>query len=246
MDNHILITHFNLEGLNGFENLYKDPSWLELRLNIFKKYTLPSLSNQTDSGFHLVMFCHTNTPEPYKTEFLNLEKEYSFLKLIWDQTHFTGLGGSVPSFYNSIKSAYLEVRNNISDEVICSKIGTDDLVETRYNEFIKSSLSNGSTLSLARGLYWDINQNKFLDSTFPTGPFISVKSTLSDFKGDMRELSHHDVIPKTQGIIANTELPLWIQLIHGTNVWNQLNRMPGHHIDPPNKDYLAINFGYKD
>jgi len=245
MDNHVLITHFNLEGIKEFPDLYSGtPSWMEYRLEIFEKYTIPSLVNQTDSDFHLLMFCHTNTPSPHREKLLEFESKYKFIKLMWDQTHFTGLGGDIPSFYNSIKSAYLEVRNNNSDEIICSKIGTDDLIDTRFNEVIKNTTNTHQALNLARGLYWDINENKFIYSYFPSGPFISVKSTLTDFKGDMREFSHHDVISEAGGAVIDTDYPLWIQLIHGNNVWNTLERMPGQFIDHPGEEYIKNCFGY--
>ena len=245
IDNHIIITHCNLEGFD-IDNIYSgNPSWMEYRLGIFEEYTLSSLSNQTDPGFHLLMFCHTNTPKPYKQKLLDLEEKYDFLKLMWDQTHFTGHGGEVPSFYNSIKKAYLEVRKNNSNEVICSRMGTDDMAEARFNEVIKNLTQKTPTLSLAGGLYWDIIENKFLDSMFPTGPFISVKSTISDFKGDMREISHHHIINQTNGSFIMNKDPLWIQVCSGTNVWNSLEKMPGEQINHPGEEYLEINFGFK-
>ena len=245
MDNHVIITHCNLEGFDVDDIYVGNPSWMEYRLDMFEKYTLASLSNQTDPEFHLLMFCHSNTPEPYKQQLLELEKNYSFLKLMWEQTHFTGLGGEISSFYNSIKNAYLEVRNNNSDEIICSRMGTDDMAEARFNEVIKSLTQQSFTISIAGGLYWDVIKDEFLHSMFPTGPFVSVKSKISDFKGDMREISHHHLIEQTKGSIIMNQDPLWIQLCSGTNVWNALEKMPGNRINHPGDDFLEINFGFK-
>ena len=212
IENHVIITHCNLEGFD-VDDIYKgNPSWMEYRLDMFEKYTLTSLMNQTDPGFHLLMFCHTNTP---------------------------------PSFYNSIKNAYIEVRNNDSDDIICSRMGTDDMVEVRFNEIIKSLTQQVNTISIAGGLYWDVITDEFLHSMFPTGPFVSVKSTLTDFKGDMREISHHHLINQTQGSFIMNEDPLWIQLCSGTNVWNALDKMPGEKIEHPGGEFLEINFGFK-
>ena len=244
MDNHILTTHFNLQGIKEYPNAYQDIDWLNYRLNLFTNYTLPSLNNQTDLDFHLIMFCNTNTPEVFKSKLLQLEEENNYLHLIWDQTHFTGLGGDIPTFYKNIKETYLKNRKNNSEEVICSKIGTDDLVEARYNQVIKQIAENNPIASISTGLYWDINTNKFIYSVFPTGPFVMVKSKLSDFKGELREYSHHELISKAKGASIQTDEPLWIQLIHGDNVWNSLEKMPGNLIDNPDDNYLKINFGY--
>ena len=245
MDNHVILTHCNLEGFDVDDIYAGDPSWMEYRMGVFEKYTLASLSNQTDPDFHLLMFCHTNTPEPYKEQLLNLEKKFPFLKLMWDQTHFTGLGGTVPSFYKSIKETYLEVRKNNSNEIICSRLGSDDMAETRFNEYVKLLMTQNITISLAGGLYWDIKNNEFLNSMFPTGPFISAKSTLIDFKGDMREISHHDLVKETGGSVIMNEEPMWIQTCSGTNVWNALSKMPGNRINPPNDEFLKVHFGFK-
>ena len=245
IDNHVIITHCNLEGFDVDDIYEGNPSWMEYRLNMFEKYTLTSLMNQTDPGFHLLMFCHTNTPPPFKQQLLDLEEKYKFLKLMWDQTHFTGHGGEVSSFYSSIKSAYIEVRNNDSDEIICSRMGTDDMVEVRFNEVIKSLTQQVNTVSIAGGLYWDVITDEFLHSMFPTGPFVSIKSTLTEFKGDMREISHHHLIDQTQGSFIMNEDPLWIQLCSGTNVWNALDKMPGEKIEHPGGEFLEINFGFK-
>ena len=243
MDNHLFITHCNLT-LNSYPDLYSgEPSWMEYRLNLFEEYTLKSFISQTDQDFYLFMFCHTHTPKPYKEKLLNLEKKYKFLTLIWDQTHFTGHGGNVPSFYNSIKETYLKVRKNTSNEVICTRVGTDDMVEIRYNEIIKSLVIQNPVLSIAKGIYWDVETNKFLDSTFPNGPFISVKSTLTDFKGDLREISHTQILEKTKGAAIMNDSPLWIQTCSGTNVWNSLEKMPGRPVEI-DREYLKQYFGY--
>tara|TARA_R110000744_G_scaffold218389_1_gene337122 strand:+ start:1907 stop:2668 length:762 start_codon:yes stop_codon:yes gene_type:complete len=252
MDNHLFISHCNLDGFVGFRKKHLksglyigNPSWMEYRLGVLEKYTLASLQNQTDQNFHLLLFCNTQTPEPYKEKLLTLEKEYKFLTLIWDQTHFQGHGGNtVSSMYSSIKKTYLKVRRNTSDEIICTRIGTDDMVEVRYNEIIKGLVIENPVLSIAKGIYWDIETDKFLDSTFPNGPFISVKSTLTDFKGDLREISHSQILEKTKGTAIMNDIPLWIQTCSGTNVWNSLEKMPGRPVEI-DREYLKQYFGYE-
>ncbi len=244
MDNHVIITHFNIEH-PSFPNIYEgNPSWVEYRMGIFERYCLPSFDNQTDKDFHLLVFCHPNTPKNYKDKLVSLESKFNFLKLLWDQPKYSGLEG-VPSFYESILKAYNQIRKNDSNEIICSRFGTDDMVETRFNEVVKHVTYQNNIISISNGFYWDINKNVFLYSSFPTGPFVSVKSTLEDFKGDYREITHTKVIQETNGLYVMNEEPLWIQLIHGTNIWNSLEKMPGQQVNHPGEEYLLNNFGYK-
>ncbi len=95
-------------------------------------------------------------------------------------------------------------------------------------------------ISLARGIYWDINTNQFLDSIFPTGPFICTKSSLNNYISPF-SCNHHDIMNKNGGKPLITEEPLWIQLIHGKNIWNQIERMPGK-LYKPSLNYLKTNF----
>jgi len=182
----------------------------------------------------------------YVLKFLkNNNEKYKFLTLIWDQTHFQGHGGNtVSSMYSSIKNTYLKVRKNTLDEVICTRIGTDDMVEARYNEVIKNLVTKNPVISITKGIYWDIETNKFLASTFPNGPFISVKSTLTDFKGDLREVSHTQLLKETNGVAIMNDVPLWIQTCSGTNVWNSLEKMPGHPVEI-DRGYIKHYFGYE-
>ena len=39
-----------------------------------------------------------------------------------------------------------------------------------------------------------------------------------------------------------TEENLWIQLVHGGNLWNRLDRMSGQLIDKPSDEYLKTHF----
>ena len=96
-------------------------------------------------------------------------------------------------------------------------------------------------ISLGKGLYWDINTDQFLDSVFPTGPFISVKSPLESFVSPLED-QHHCYITERQGTPLITSENLWIQLIHGDNLWNQLDRMPGELMEKPSPEFLETYF----
>jgi hypothetical protein len=242
MVNFIIMT-FNLHHKGHLPTYEGNPCWLEQRLNIFKKYCINAFSNQTDPNFHLLIYCDNNTPDPYKSELLKLESEYEFITICWDLSKYYG-----ENFDRDFKISQL---NNIktlmgdnSQEFICSRFENDDIPEVRYNEFVKLAHQHYDIISLAKGLYWDINTNEFLDSTFPTGPFISVKTTLENFMSPLEE-EHHNYITKRGGHPIITKENLWIQLIHGDNVWNRMDRMPGSLIPPPSKEFLKVCFAHE-
>lgn len=236
MDNHIIAIHFNLQ-LEGYPLTYEgNPCFLETRLAIFKKYCINAWANQTDPNFTLLLYCDLTTPEPYKSELLELENKYKFIKICWD---FTIKKGFEDKLYYSTLEIYKNLYPN-SKNIISSRFYNDDIPEIRYNEYVKLAMKHYDIISLARGIYWDINTNQFLDSTFPTGPFICTKSPLNNYTSPFSG-NHHEVINKKGGKILITEEPLWIQLIHGKNIWNQIERMPGK-LYKPSLNYLKTNF----
>ena len=240
---HVICIRFNLQYENHPITYKGTPSWLEQRIAIFKKYCINAFLNQTDPNFHLLMYCDYSTPPPLKSKLLELESKYPFISICWDFDKAYS-----KNFDDDFKTSLL---NNIKtliggnpQEFICSRFHNDDIPEVRYNEFIKLAHKEYNIISLAKGLYWNINTNEFLDSTFPTGPFISVKSTLDYFMSPLED-QHHNYIKYKGGQPIITKENLWIQLIHGNNIWNRMDRMPGNLIPPPPNEYLKRHFSYE-
>jgi hypothetical protein len=245
IDNHVVCMVFNLyiEGYNMYSG---ENPWIKERLKMFNKYCVNAFANQTDPNFHLFLFCDKNTPSPYKQELLDLESKYKFITIIWDFEKALGNGLTREEQNNKILEYYLKVRSNNSDDIICSRFESDDIPEVRYNEVVKLAVDSTTNpiISLAKGLYWDLNTDQFLDSTFPQGPFVSVKSSLKNFISPYK-VNHTKMITEEKGLPIPTQENLWIQLVHGDNIWNRLDRMPGKPIPKPPIDYLKTYFAYE-
>jgi hypothetical protein len=52
------------------------------------------------------------------------------------------------------------------------------------------------------------------------------------------------MIRDSNGYPAITEENLWIQLVHGENMWNRLDRMPGKLTQKPSEEYLKTYFAH--
>tara|TARA_R110000822_G_C15328589_1_gene494387 strand:+ start:1175 stop:2416 length:1242 start_codon:yes stop_codon:yes gene_type:complete len=228
LDNHVICMPFNLQ-IEGKPSMYEgSPSWLRKRLDIFKKYCLNSFNNQTDKNFHLFLYCDSETPKNYREELLDLERNSDVITIVWDLSKFNW-GYSTEEkegLKTSILENYKRVRKNNSNEIICSRFENDDIPDVRYVEFVKQCHESYNIISLGKGIYWDIKTDQFLDSIFPAGPFISVKSTLDNFISPLED-EHHNYISKRLGTPIITDEPLWVQIIHGDNIWNRMDRMPG-------------------
>lgn len=219
MDNHIVIVPFNLP--NDSISIYEGENcWMDRRMNLFKTYTLPSFNNQSDTEFHLIILLDPNTPKKYLNELKNLEKSYNFFNILYT------LESKGKQYENQLLELYMKKRKNNSNIILSSRCDNDDSIHTYYIETIKQNIENFTVLSLAKGLYWDINSNIFLNSIFPTGPFLTTQSTLDNFLNPRYD-NHHDVVKNNKSKILTEGFPMWVQIIHGENLWNRLDRMPG-------------------
>ena len=241
--NHIICSKFNLQLENKPITYEGNPCWLQERLAMFKKYSIGAFAHQTDPNFHLLLYCDNSTPDPYRSELLELESNYEFITICWDFSKGYG-----KDWHQVFKSSILNQIKQLvpinTKKIICSRFDSDDIPEIRYNEFVKLAHQGHDIISLAKGLYWDIETNQFLDSIFPSGPFISVKSNLDSFMSPLEDVQHH-YVAKRKGTPIITDENLWIQVVHGKNLWNRLDRMPGKLIPPPPQDYLKTYFAYE-
>lgn len=239
MDNYIFIVEFNMPY--GKKSIYEgSPSWMEQRMKLFTTYTLPSLNSQIDKEFFAFLLCDPDTPSPYKEQLLEIENKFSFVKIFWTKTQLS------PEQYKDFLDLYKQYRKNNSNIIYASVCDNDDLIHKYYvkiaKEFYNQIKEDCNVACYAKGIYWDIDSNQFLDSYFPTNSFFTCKSTLDNFLNP-RYTNHHDVVVNNNSIIIPTETPMWIQIVHGENLWNRLDRMPGE-LCQFNINDLKEHFGF--
>ena len=246
MFNYVFIIEFNMPKEDS--SIYEgSPCWMDKRMELFESYTLPSLNSQTDNEFYAFLVCDPDTPEVYKQKLHQLEENYKFIHIFWSKR------SDGEEADKGIIDLYKKLSPN-QEQILTSICDNDDLVHIQYVEtakliynyleqgitqipFIRDikqikqfNLDSVNLINYSHGLYWDINQTKFLDSIFPTNAFFTTKSNINNFLNP-RYTNHHDVVKDNNSLICNTILPMWIQIIHGENLWNRLDRMPGNLCD---------------
>lgn len=219
MDNHLILTRFNkhiglIRDPQEIHNLFKgNPSWIDERINLFKKYYIPSFLNQTDTGHHNFILCDSSTPNKYKKIFKDLEKDYPFLNFIYN----TELAFSKKT-YNSVLNQYKIKRKNTSDIVITSRLDNDDMVSKFYNQSAKECLETRDWITFSDGICINhFNYGQVTHFRFPKSPFVSQKVNIKNFDTPL-STNHHDV--PSESIYTN--IPMWAQVIHNSNLDNKL------------------------
>tara|TARA_R110000822_G_scaffold252329_1_gene378991 strand:+ start:1039 stop:1788 length:750 start_codon:yes stop_codon:yes gene_type:complete len=224
MDNHVILLRVNQywesqshnPNQPSREQVYSgNPNWLDTRLEWFETYLLENLKTQIDMGFWCFMLIDPQTPPSYKEKLYSYEK-LGFIKII-ENNGDNPVSGS-PSgreFNKDIINSYQSIKQNTSDEIICSRIDTDDMVGPHWNVAVKNLLVDHKRISLETCLLYNLLNKETKLIKFSKGSFVSTKSTLNNFDNP-RGFSHND----SNAISIDTDYPLVCMGIHDNNVTN--------------------------
>lgn len=135
---HFIITRFNLRSFDNtwntdkFGNSVLTDAWLDHRVELFMKYCLPSVINQTCKDFLWLLYFDVTTNDLVKQKFIELEKVHSgLIKVIWSNG------------YDDFTKHYCrDVMSFCSGEhefVITTRLDNDDII---HKDFIKKIREN--------------------------------------------------------------------------------------------------------
>ena len=217
MDNHLILLRFNVFAGNYLqygqytrEQMYEgNPSWLDIRLKWFDNYLLENLKNQEDKDFWCFLMSDPETPPHYKAKIKEYEK-LGFIKVL--ETYDEDL----LAMNNNILPLYKSVKKNDSNEIICSRLDTDDMVGPYWNVAVKQLLEDQDRVSLETVLLYNFLNKETRMIKYSKGSFVSTKSTLDKFDNP-RGFSHGS----SNALSVDTEYPLVCMGVHDNNITNQ-------------------------
>lgn len=229
---HLVCTRFNLalhfECKKRFDSMipeecpWLDGEWLEKRFEIFEKYTFESLKNQTNKDFTWLVMFHQDTPDKYKERIRKFqEKMPQFLPLFFTTEESVNI--------TEIMRAYI-IRTYEGCSVITTRIDNDDLV---HETFIEKMQREGSRykagkemkfLSFVNGLQYDKRDGQILKFDYPDNHFISLFTSSSKLGNHVLQYNHALIAKENIELMyERTDIPLWVEVIHGNNVSNALH-----------------------
>ncbi len=219
---HFLVTRFNLTVTewkttrNG--ELVLTEKWLKNRFDLFEKYCLPSVKNQTNQNFIWCVFFDINTPIVYRKKINLISKDYKNFRPIF----IDGI--------KMLKSSFIEYINesiDINDKyIITTRFDNDDLIHKSFIKIIQNlyrptdkmviDLRNGYSITLNKS-YSEIRKYY---SCF--NPFISVVETTNKFETIISKM--HNDWESSNNIVVFTKRNLWIELVHNENKINSTKK----------------------
>lgn len=217
---HFIITRFNIKcnfgcKLRNPENnpmkRILDVDYLEERFAIFEKYTLPSIKKQTNQNFVWIILFHKKTPSKFLKRIKELKCKFDFVDLYFDEEE---------------KFCFSEYCNNngeVNDFFITTRIDNDDMLGEDYiskiQEYANENLHT-CILSFEKGLKYELSSQKKYLYNEKCNHFISMISPKEEY---ILQYNHSKILDSGKEIVMlNTNKPMWIEVIHNSNVINQI------------------------
>ncbi|MHC0055479.1 glycosyltransferase [Actibacterium sp. D379-3] len=219
---HVLMTRFNLATPGREAEIRNKPDWLEGRFELFERFCLPSVGNQTTPDFTWIIYFDKDTPQPFKDRITRLQREMPF------RAYYTGL---FPA--EGWPRSLTEELGPLPDHVLTSRLDNDDALAVDYMARTRAAaqahLAAAPALPLTRRAGIVIT-NGFIRSdsrcyriSHPCNAFTSWLESTADpsaLKSAMG-IAHMDAA--TQGGLVQVPGPGgWLQVVHGGNVSNKV------------------------
>jgi hypothetical protein len=216
----ILITRYNapisFEGLPAdFSPL--DPDWLDERHDLFMRFCLPSVEEQTDQAFTWLFFFHPKTP---KYRYAHLRKRY---KVLFATSHAEIVAG-VRKYAKGGKGPLITTRLDNDDSLARDFVASNRSVA-------KTIVRNAGPLGLPHALIFrtgiirDVATGRIYYRDFPDGPL----GSLLEDRGSGQTIQtvyaqkHGDVPKMFNTTSIRGHQPMWSINVHGGNAHNRLH-----------------------
>lgn len=169
-----------------------EPKYFEYRFNIFKKVTLKSFQQQTNSNFALFLLHSENMPPHYKERFIELENETPFLYNIFVEDTWESFNEAISKSID-----YVSFKN---DAAITFRIDNDDAVQKDFIEKLNGFLHKEFTDNIVSipTMYRvkRIEKEMFLleNFYFPANAIGMAYVTGSEIYKTVMQLGEHDLV----------------------------------------------------
>ncbi|QEO13666.1 hypothetical protein FLP10_03955 [Agromyces intestinalis] len=214
---HLLLTRFNVHAEKWAEISPSD-SWLHHRLDIFSRYCVPSIAQQSARGFDWILLIDSGSP-PWFVEQLGMISNRAGVTV-----HIERIEG----YIGEANLAAAVTPHITSEWVITTRIDNDDIVATDFIATIQDA--------------FEARQHVIIDlpdgAVFRAGAFYLRRYSMNPFSsyierspGAVTVLRDNHLKLGRHGDVRSirTTHPVWVTHVHGENVFN---RVRGWRVDP--------------
>lgn len=212
---HLLLTRFNVAVGYGDATVRLQDQWLEDRFRLFEEYCLPSVAGQTGVTFEWIVFCDSGSPTWMRTRMKRLSAMVSCVYIegrLSDEVIAKNVAGT-----GKVTAPYLITTRLDSDDALArDHLATVQRVfRGQEREFVEFPVG----LQSYRGHLYNVfyRGNPFLsliEKVDPSGVFSTVHCV------------EHTLVRRAGTVRSILRPPLWLQVLHSSNVGNSLRGVP--------------------
>jgi Putative rhamnosyl transferase len=230
---HVVLTRFNVRSSNS--STPPSQEWMDKRILLFETYCFPSIVNQTNQNFKWIIYIDRETdPTDIATleSFSRNSSNILSIKLAnsWEQVVEVDLNNDISKLIDDDTELLITSRLDNDDTVHKDFIG---IIQSESLKQLKASNTEVDkfAINLTKGFCLQVDPTYELTATINlSNPFISLVERLKDKNNKFLTVIHFwhtEYADQTyfSTIQVNT-IPCWIQIIHSTNICNQVIGYP--------------------
>jgi len=222
---HFVITRFNLKKLgphfqkdkNG--NATQTEAWLTHRFKLFETYCIPSLRGQTCQGFKWIVLFDVDTPALYKGKIEGYQKAFSNFCPLYLET------GETEYLRQSLRDAIHSMSHQYSTFIITTRIDNDDAFNIDMIKDVQTTMIGKTDcfLNYNYGVQYDAIDCLAVKMRDESNHFLSrIERNSSQLETVItHDHTHVDKVSKVLSI-DNKNRPMWVEVVHESNVGNWL------------------------
>lgn len=228
---HFLLTRFNLwlwnKDKKGAE--IDRERWLEERLELFERFTLPSVLNQSCRDFEWVMLVDKETPESLKRRIQQYKEQCPQMHLVPVRREAGWMFAQVFAEYVTQRLRALEATED--DLCLTTYLDNDDCLHRDYVgrvQELAGTMESGTFIALDYGLQYFTELGLATRISYPNNHFISLVERVAEHKSIKTCYGYGShFLLEEKGLaqvchIREKNLPMWIEVIHDKNVDNDV------------------------
>jgi len=206
---HVLLTRFNLPSAGAESFVRSKEGWLRSRVELFERYCLPSVENQTVRSFQWIIYFDPQSPEWLKAKVQQLSRTSTFVPIYRAHVSRQELLQDLRAV-SGARHKNLMTTNLDNDDGLAS-----DFVQRLHNVPLGS---DRAAVYLVRGLIRS-GTSVYL-RTDRSNAFCSVHEAWN--AAETCWSNWHNLLATSMNVVEVGGEPAWLQVIHGSNVSNRV------------------------
>ncbi len=206
---HVILTRFNLPSEGAESTVRAKEGWLRTRVELFERYCLPSVKNQTVRSFHWVIYFDPQSPDWLKARIHELARDSTFTPIYRTSVNHTELMTDLRAVTGSkaprLLTTNLDNDDGLASDFVARLQGVPAGEQRTAIYLVHGLVRSGSGLYLR---------------TDKANAFCSVREDWDS--AETCWANWHNLLGRTMNVIEIGGDPAWLQVIHGTNVSNRI------------------------